>query len=69
MTAFPAPGLAAAASAAPIAPMHYRHRTLSNGLEVYSVEDHAAPTVAIQVWYHVGATDAPPGRSGITRPL
>src|SRR2546430_17717581 len=41
-----------------------RHRTLVNGLEVYSVEDHSAPTVAIQVWYHVGSKDDPPHRSG-----
>ena len=42
----------------------YRHRTLANGLQVYSVEDHSAPTVAIHVWYHVGSKDDPPGRSG-----
>ena len=28
------------------------------------MEDHSAPTVAIQVWYHVGSKDDPPGRSG-----
>jgi len=42
----------------------FRHRTLANGLQFYSVEDHSAPTVAIQVWYHVGSKDDPPGRSG-----
>ncbi len=52
------------AATVPIAPIQYQHRTLSNGLQVYSVEDHAAPTVAIQVWYHVGSKDDPPGRSG-----
>ena len=52
------------AATVPIAPIQYRHRTLANGLQVYSVEDHAAPTVAIQVWYHVGSKDDPPGRSG-----
>jgi zinc protease len=57
---------AATISAAPltIPPISYRHRTLANGLQVYSVEDHSAPTVAIQVWYHVGSKDDPPGRSG-----
>src|SRR5947209_4375833 len=55
--------LATTASAA-IAPIDYRHRTLRNGLQVYSIEDHATPTVAIQVWYHVGSKDDPPGRSG-----
>ena len=52
------------AATVPIAPIQYRHRTLANGLQVYSVEDHAAPTVAIEVWYHVGSKDDPPGRSG-----
>jgi zinc protease len=44
--------------------IEYRHKTLSNGINVYSVEDHSAPTVAIQVWYHVGSKDDPQGRSG-----
>lgn len=58
--------LAVASSAAPVAVprMLYRHRTLANGLQVYSVEDHSAPTVAIDVWYHVGSKNDPPGRSG-----
>ena len=42
----------------------YKHRVLPNGLEVYSVEDHATPTVAVQVWYRVGSKDDPDGRSG-----
>jgi len=55
--------LAAAAHAA-IAPIAYRHRTLANGLEVYSIEDHATPTVTIEVAYRVGSKDDPPHRSG-----
>jgi len=47
-----------------IPPIDYKHRTLSNGLEVYSVEDHSTPTVAIQVWYRVGSKNDPEGRSG-----
>jgi len=46
------------------APIEYRHRTLGNGLEVYSIEDHATPTVAINVWYRVGSKNDPEGRSG-----
>ena len=42
----------------------YRDRTLPNGLRVLTVEDHASPTVAIQVWYKVGSKDDPEGRSG-----
>ena len=38
--------------------------TLDNGLEVLLVEDHSAPTVAINVWYHVGGANDPEGRSG-----
>ena len=44
--------------------MEFKHFTLPNGLEVYTVEDHATPIVAVQVWYHVGSKDDPPGRSG-----
>jgi zinc protease len=59
----------AAATPAPTARLHvpdvhYRERTLGNGLQVLSVEDHASPTVAVQVWYHVGSKDDPQGRSG-----
>src|SRR4030095_131708 len=39
-------------------------RTLANGLRVISVPDHSSPTVAIQVWYHVGSKDDPNQRSG-----
>src|SRR2546428_9217085 len=47
-----------------IPPIQFRHRALSNGLNIYSVEDHGSPTVAIAVWYHVGSKDDPNGRSG-----
>ena len=45
-------------------PLKFKERTLSNGLKIYSLEDHSSPTVAIQVWYHVGSKDDPEGRSG-----
>jgi zinc protease len=44
--------------------IEYRERKLANGLTVISVESHASPTVSVQVWYHVGGSDDPPGRSG-----
>jgi zinc protease len=47
-----------------VPPLEYKHFTLPNGLEVYTVEDHATPIVAVQVWYHVGSKDDPAGRSG-----
>jgi len=42
----------------------FKHSTLENGLQIYAVEDHTSPTVAVQVWYHVGSKDDPDGRSG-----
>ncbi len=47
-----------------VPPVVYQTRTLPNGLQVFSVQDHASPTVSIQVWYRVGSKDDPPGRSG-----
>jgi zinc protease len=44
--------------------LNFADRTLKNGLRVLSVEDHSSPTVAIQVWYHVGSKDDPDHRSG-----
>jgi predicted Zn-dependent peptidase len=42
----------------------YTKYMLPNGLEVILVEDHSVPLVAVSVWYHVGAGDEVPGRSG-----
>jgi zinc protease len=53
-----------AADALTIPPIAYQQRTLANGLQVISIEDHTSPTVAVQVWYHVGSKNDPPGRSG-----
>jgi zinc protease len=44
--------------------MKFRERTLPNGLRVLSVVDKSSPTVAINVWYHVGSKDDPDQRSG-----
>ena len=55
---------ALAATPAKIAPIQYHQRTLANGLQLYSVEDHSTPTVAIDVWYRVGSKNDPPARSG-----
>ncbi|MEO6798653.1 MAG: pitrilysin family protein [Rhodanobacter sp.] len=57
-----APPVRAAELAIP--PIQYHQRTLANGLQVISVEDHASPNVAVQMWYHVGSKDDPQGRSG-----
>ena len=44
--------------------MSFKDRTLANGMRVLSVSDSSSPTVAIQVWYHVGSKDDPQKRSG-----
>ncbi len=38
--------------------------TLPNGLTLVVHEDHTAPLVAVNVWYHVGSGREAPGRSG-----
>jgi len=37
---------------------------LANGLEVVLHEDHRTPVVAVNLWYHVGSKDEPPGKNG-----
>ena len=44
--------------------INFQEKTLANGMRVLSAVDHSNPTVAIQVWYHVGSKDDPAGRSG-----
>ncbi len=38
--------------------------TLPNGLTVILSADHSTPTVAVEVWYHVGSKNELPGRTG-----
>ncbi|SYZ74562.1 putative Uncharacterized zinc protease y4wA [Candidatus Zixiibacteriota bacterium] len=42
-------------------------KTLSNGLTVLIQEDHSAPLVAVNVMYHVGIKDEPPGLTGMSQ--
>ncbi|HEU4932467.1 MAG TPA: pitrilysin family protein, partial [Pyrinomonadaceae bacterium] len=44
--------------------LKFTDRTLPNGMRILSAPDHGSPTVAIQVWYHVGSKDDPDKRSG-----
>jgi zinc protease len=65
----PAPPVAAATPAAPSAPLPsveipYSRFVLDNGLTLIVHEDHKAPVVAVNVWYHVGSKDERPGRTG-----
>ncbi len=50
------------AAALPAIP--FEKYTLSNGLEVILSEDHRLPLVAVDVWYHAGPANQPPGRTG-----
>jgi zinc protease len=42
----------------------YTLKRLDNGLTVVVHEDHKAPIVAVNVWYHVGSKNEVPGRTG-----
>src|SRR5580700_6710954 len=42
----------------------YQKFVLQNGLTVIVHEDHKAPIVAVNVWYHVGSKNEKPGKTG-----
>ncbi len=42
----------------------YTKYVLSNGLTLLVHEDHKAPIVAVNVWYHVGSKNEKPGKTG-----
>ncbi|MCB0327762.1 MAG: insulinase family protein [Bdellovibrionales bacterium] len=42
----------------------YEKHVLDNGLTVLLHEDHKAPIVAVNVWYHVGSKDEKEGKTG-----
>ncbi|MCG2586363.1 pitrilysin family protein [Massilia sp. TS11] len=42
----------------------YQSFTLSNGLTVIVHEDHSAPVVAVNLWYHVGSRNEVRGKTG-----
>jgi zinc protease len=62
------PLVAAALCALPARPadaqMKFEKYRLPNGLRVILTEDHRLPQVSVNVWYHVGAANQTPGRSG-----
>jgi len=68
---FPALLFVSSVSAAPPKPaplpsidIPYQKFVLDNGLTLIVHEDHKAPVVAVNVWYHVGSKDERPGRTG-----
>jgi zinc protease len=64
VAAFSAFVMPAAMSQMRMPQLKFTDRTLPNGMRILSATDPSSPTVAIQVWYHVGSKDDPPGRSG-----
>ncbi|MDR3506722.1 MAG: pitrilysin family protein [Caulobacteraceae bacterium] len=61
-----APGAGSAASLAPLPSptIPYTRTVLANGLTLIVHEDHKAPIVAVNIWYHTGSKNEPPGRTG-----
>jgi zinc protease len=62
---FMLPLFAAAATPVVPPPIPYTRYTLDNGLTLIVHEDHKAPIVAVNVWYHVGSKNEKPGRTGL----
>ena len=48
----------------PIPDIPYTKFVLNNGLTVLVHEDHKAPIVAVNTWYHVGSKNEKPGKTG-----
>lgn len=58
------PALSANASELPDIEIPYTKYVLDNGLTLIVHEDHKAPIVAVNVWYHVGSKNEPTGKTG-----
>ncbi|MQG92373.1 pitrilysin family protein [Pseudomonas sp. MN1F] len=56
-------------TSAPILGSNVQSFTLANGLRIYLREDHRAPLVSVQLWYHVGSSYEPAGHSGLSHAL
>src|SRR5690242_21802344 len=52
------------AAALPVADIPYQKFVLANGLTLLVHEDHKAPIVAVNTWYHVGSKNEKPGKTG-----
>ncbi|HEY2661412.1 MAG TPA: pitrilysin family protein [Caulobacteraceae bacterium] len=48
----------------PSADIPYTKYTLANGLTLIVHQDRKAPIVAVNIWYHTGSKNEPPGRTG-----
>jgi zinc protease len=56
--------VAAASANIPIPDIKYTKFVLKNGLTLLVHEDHKAPIVAVNTWYHVGSKNEKPGKTG-----
>lgn len=56
--------IAAGADLPEVIDIPYKKFVLKNGLTLIVHEDHKAPIVAVNVWYHVGSKNENPGRTG-----
>jgi len=56
--------LARATAAVTLPHSNIREKDLANGLRILMVEDHDAPVINVQVWYHVGSKNELPGKTG-----
>ena len=61
---FVAVAAVAAETQAPTVDIPYQKFVLDNGLTLIVHEDHKAPIVAVNIWYHVGSKNEKPGRTG-----
>ena len=59
-----APAAAQTGGGLSIAPLEFTCKKLPNGLRVYAMADKNTANVSVTVWYDVGSTDDPAGRSG-----
>jgi len=55
---------ASSASAETSPSIPYEKYRLTNDLEVILSQDRTLPLVAVDIWYHVGAANEEPGRTG-----
>ena len=53
-----------ATASLPMVDVAFEKFRLANGLTVIVHEDHKAPLVSVNVWYHIGSKDEPEGRHG-----
>ena len=60
---WPVAGFAAAAGMQ-LPEVAYQKHVLGNGLTLIVHEDHKAPIVAVNVWYHVGSKNEKAGKTG-----